>query len=74
MIKIWLVRYQDGAAAPLAQNASNDMLILTAVLGFFIGFVLIYLGRLGKQMWMWVWGAGLVIMSLFMGLVTWTAS
>lgn len=66
-----MVRYQEGTAAPLAQDASNDMLLLTAVLGFFIGFALIYLGRLGKQMWMWVWGAGLVVMSLFMGIVTW---
>ncbi len=66
------MRYrEDEIMEPLAQNASDDMLLLTAVLGFFIGFILIYLGRLGKQMWMWVWGAGLVVMSLFMGVVTW---
>ena len=66
------MRYREGEVMPpLAENASDDMLILTAVLGFLIGFVLIYLGRLGKQMWMWVWGAGLVVMSLFMGIVTW---
>jgi hypothetical protein len=71
MLKIWLVRYAEGETAPLASSASDDMLVLTAVLGFFIGFALIYLGRLGQQMWMWVWGAGLVLMSLYMGLVTW---
>ncbi len=65
------MRYKEGEAAPLAQNASDEMLILTAVLGFFIGFVLIYLGRLGDQMWMRVWGVGLVLMSIFMGGVTW---
>ncbi len=65
------MRYKEGEAAPLAQNASDEMLILTAVLGFFIGFVLVYLGRLGDQMWMRVWGVGLVLMSIFMGGVTW---
>lgn len=67
-------RYREGSnpdSLPLAQHASDDMLIFTAVLGFVIGFVLIYLGRQGKQMWMWVWGGGLVMMSLFMGTVTW---
>ncbi len=69
-----MARYKEGEQLPLAQHASDDMLLLTAVLGFFIGFVLIYLGRLGKQMWMWVWGAGLVVMSIFMGTVTWLSS
>ena len=69
-----MARYKEGEQLPLAQHASDDMLVLTAVLGFFIGFVLIYLGRLGKQMWMWVWGAGLVVMSIFMGTVTWLSS
>lgn len=63
------MRYKEGEL-PLAQNASDDMLVFTAVLGFVIGFVLIYLGRLGKQMWMRVWGAGLVIMSVYMGVTT----
>lgn len=65
------MRYAEGETLPLAQSASDDMLILTAVLGFFIGLVLVYLGRLGKQMWMWVWGAGLVVVSLAMGIITW---
>lgn len=67
-----MARYKEGEdPLPLAQNASDDMLILTAVLGFFIGFVLIYLGKLGQQLWMRVWGAGLVGMSLFMGISVW---
>lgn len=66
------MRYKEGEEPlPLAANASDDMLILTAVLGFFIGFVLVYLGRLGDQMWMRVWGVGLVLVSLMMGGVTW---
>lgn len=71
MLGTLLVRYQEGESPALAQHASDDMLLLTAVMGFFIGLILIYLGRLGKQMWMWVWGAGLIVMSLFMGIVTW---
>jgi len=64
------MRYREGEIPPeqLAVNASNDMLILTAVLGVFIGLTLTYLGRRGKQMWMWVWGIGLVIISIYLGL------
>lgn len=64
------MRYKEGEIPPelLAVNASNDMLILTAVLGVFIGIILTYLGRKGKQMWMWVWGIGLVIVSIYLGL------
>ncbi len=63
------MRYKEGEipAEQLAVNASNDMLVLTAVLGVLIGFALIYLGRKGKQMWMWVWGIGLVIISIYLG-------
>lgn len=69
------MRYKEGEAPPLplAQNASDDMLILTAVLGFFIGIILFFLGRYGKQMWMWVWGLGLVFVSLAMGIITWNS-
>jgi hypothetical protein len=52
----------------LAVHASDDMLLLTAVLGFLIGIVLTYMGRKGKQMWMWVWGLGLIICSAYLGL------
>jgi len=68
------MRYKEEdvlAGYQMAQHSSDGMLLLTAVMGFFIGFILFYLGRLGKQMWMWVWGIGLVIASFAMGLVTW---
>ena len=66
-----MARYREDEALPLAQNASDDMLLLTAVLGVFIGFALIAMARMGGQLWMKVWGAGLIVMSLFMGGVTW---
>jgi len=50
----------------LSRNASNDMLLFTAFLSFMISFVLMYLGKMGKQLWMMVWGAGLTIMSIFL--------
>ena len=66
-----MARYREDEGLPLAQHASDDMLLLTAVLGIFIGFALIAMARMGGQLWMKVWGAGLIVMSLFMGGVTW---
>ena len=65
------MRYKEGEAIPkeqLAMHASDDMLVLTAVIGFFVGIILTFLGRKGKQMWMWVWGIGLVFISAYMGI------
>lgn len=64
------MRYKEGEPIPneaLAMHASDDMLVLTAVIAVFVGIILTYLGRKGKQMWMWVWGIGLVIISIYMG-------
>lgn len=65
------MRYAEGETLPLASSASDEMLLLTAVLGVLIGIVLTYLGKKGKQMWMHVWGFGLVIASVVMGVITW---
>jgi len=63
-------RYREGEIPKeqLAVHASDDMLLVTAVLGFLIGIALTFLGRKGKQMWMWVWGGGLMICSAYLGL------
>lgn len=42
------------------------MLLFTAFLSVVIGSILIYLGKMGKQLWMIVWSIGLIGMSLFM--------
>ena len=68
------MRYQDDGTIPaerLAQHASDDMLLLTAVLGVLIGIALTVMGKKGKQLWMHVWGIGLIIASLAMGIITW---
>ena len=64
------MRYKDGDIIPdehLAMHASDDMLVLTAIIGVFVGIILTFLGRIGQQMWMWVWGIGLIIISIYMG-------
>lgn len=64
------MRYREGEIPPeqLAVNASNDMLLLTAVLGVVIGIVLAVMGKKGKQLWMLVWGIGLVFCSVYLGI------
>jgi hypothetical protein len=64
------MRYREGESLPLASSASDDMLLLTAVLGVLIGLILTYMGRRGKQLWMAVWGVGLVLISIAMGVIT----
>jgi len=63
------MRYKEGEVPveQLAAHASDDMLVLTAIIGVGVGIILVFLGRFGKQMWMWVWGAGLVAISCYMG-------
>lgn len=51
----------------LARHASDDMLLFTAVLAVLIGFILIWLGKKGKQTWMVAWSIGLIICSVGMG-------
>ncbi len=65
-----MARYREGEIPKeqLAVHANDDMLLLTAVLGFLIGLTITYLGRKGKQMWMWVWGIGLILCSAYLGL------
>ena len=64
------MRYKEGEIPKeqLAVHASDDMLLLTAVLGLVIGLILTLLGRFGRQMWMFVWGIGLMICSVYLGL------
>jgi len=65
------MRYREGEELPLTQFASDDMLLLTAVLGIVIGIILTVLGKFGKQLWMFVWGIGLVVLSIYLGISIW---
>lgn len=61
------MRYRDsGEPLPLYSEASsmNDMVLFTVVLSLFIGIILTALGWKGRQMWLTVWAAGLVVCSV----------
>ena len=61
------MRYSDPTITePLySQSAQlHHMLLFTVVLAFFIGMVLLWLGRHGKVLWLTVWSAGLMLASL----------
>ena len=62
------MRYaEDIPPEQLTSHASDGMLLFTAVLAIVIGFILIWLGRKGKQKWLVWWSAGLIICSAGMG-------
>ncbi len=61
------MRYQETIPPEqLTIHASDDMLLFTAFLSVLIGFILVYLGHKGKQLWMVTWSIGLIICSLLM--------
>ena len=64
------MRYKeiDIPVEQLAVHSSDGMLMLTAAMGVAIGIILVVLGRKGKQIWMWVWGYGLILCSAYLDL------
>lgn len=63
------MRYREGEIPKeqLAAHASDDMLLLTSIMGVVIGILLTIIGHKGKQLWMFVWGIGLVFCSIYLG-------
>lgn len=51
---IYAIKIDDIPKEQLVVNFSDDMLLLAAILGFFISLILFYLGRKGKQMYLWL--------------------
>ena len=49
----------------LSRNASNDMMLFTALISLFIAVAMIYLVKKSGHYWMIFWSVGLIIMSLF---------
>ena len=63
------MRYsEDIPPEKLTINASNDMMLFTAALSILIGFILVYLGHKGRQLWMVTWSIGLIICSILLGI------
>ncbi|MBD3609241.1 MAG: hypothetical protein HUJ30_01700 [Gammaproteobacteria bacterium] len=59
------MRYREGMEAALPYTQVNEgMLIGSAIFGLFAGVLLFIAARYGRQRWLQVWGAGLVISSI----------
>jgi len=61
------MRYRDGSAPDLANPYTESMhasLMLSVVLGLFIGVILLLLGLKGKKLWLICWSVGLMLCSL----------
>ena len=69
------MRYRiDEMPANEALATTEDMYLLTVVLGLFIGIVLTWLGFKGRQVWLIVWSIGLILASLvYLGWTAWAA-
>jgi len=58
------MRYRIGADPASGAQATDDMLLFTMVISLIIGFVLMWLARHGRQMWLMAWSVGLVLASV----------
>ena len=65
------MRYRIGDDPASGATVTDDMLLLTVVIGLVVGMVLIWLARLGRQMWLMVWSVGLVLASI--AYIAWAA-
>lgn len=58
------MRYRIGTELPPPGTPSTDhALYLEAGLGLIVGIILVLVGRYGRQRWLLVWGATLVLAS-----------
>lgn len=59
------MRYRIGEdPQQIGTPISGEMLLFAVVLGLLIGITLFVLGRRGRQLWLAVWGGGLVLASV----------
>lgn len=59
------MRYRVGEEAGVASYGSTDeVLLMTCVLGIIIGVLLTWLGWRGRQWWLVFWCGGLVLVSI----------
>ena len=59
------MRYKDtGDMHNLGQLVGDDLLTFTIFISILIGIGFVVAGRKGKQRWMVIWGAGLVLASI----------
>ena len=60
------MRYREGQEIPdnIAPIIGDGSMVFAAILGLFIGIILTLLARKGKQLWLLIWGSGLVLVSI----------
>lgn len=59
------MRYRIGEEPGLDPYGSTDeFVVFTAVLSLFIGTALVWMGQHGRQRWLTVWSAGLIVASV----------
>lgn len=59
------MRYEEGSTPyELGEPVGEGTLLGTAVFGLIIGIGFVIAGRRGRQLWMTLWGAGLVVASI----------
>ena len=57
------MRYRIGSNPEQARQELDGMIVGSAMFGFFIGVIFVIAGMRGRQIWLSVWGAGLVLAS-----------
>jgi len=57
-------KIEDASGILIPVSNSDSAMIVAVTLGSVIGLICIYLGWKGSQLWLKVWGVGLVLTSL----------
>lgn len=59
------MRYREGQEIPdnIDPHIGDAAMAFTAIMGLFIGIILSWLAKKGKQIWLLFWGIGLILVS-----------
>ena len=55
---------QDAAEQAAHTGGTEATLLFTVILGLIFGFILLWLGIKGKQIWLSTWSVGLIVVSI----------
>ena len=58
------MRYRIGTEPGSGVAATDDMLLVTVIIGLLAGIVLTWLALKGRQMWLLAWSIGLILVSV----------
>jgi hypothetical protein len=60
------LRYRIGEDPATASGyaGTESVLIFTLFLSIIIGVILLWMGLRGRQLWLWTWSAGLIVISI----------